>query len=52
MSFITQMEGVDLHNWTLVWDIRLSLQGFNVESLMNVIFAEKVLEKGVHHKRG
>jgi hypothetical protein len=44
-------EGVDLNDWTLIGSIRLSLQGFNAESLPNAIFAIKVLERGVHHKR-
>ena len=46
-----KLKGVDLNDWTLVGGIRLSLQGFNAESLMNVVFAEKVLEKAVCHKR-
>ncbi len=44
-------EGVDLNNCTLVGSIRLSLQGFNAESLPNVVFAIKVLERRVRHKR-
>jgi hypothetical protein len=45
------LEGFCLKDWTLVGGIILSLQEFNAESLMTVVLAIKVLEKGVHHKR-
>ena len=34
-----------------VGGIRLSLQGFNTKSLLTVVFAIQVLEKGVRHNR-
>jgi hypothetical protein len=51
ISISIKLEGADLIDWTLIGSIRLSQQGFNAESLTDVVFAIKMLERGVHHKR-